>query len=423
MALLPDRLAAAIVVAVGLLALSFAFVAPPAPPPAVQAAVEARVLLAEAFVSEALLPGADEAAETAGPPLDPEMERSLRAGRRELKGRALAILDRLPAEARERGWIATVTAVIDGDPAALPAPLPADLPEWLAARAEAVRDGAEGEAAAASRLPARKRLARWSALGFLALFTVALGLLALILSPRIFDRDEMEGRALPGIRPVDAGALVGLWAIFMIVWDGLVAPLADGAAAMLTLHYVPVAGVGVALMAWAMRRVGATPEAVGVVPPEGPREAARWATLGYLGLALVVPGAFIAAWLTSQVIPASPDRVEPLLPLVIEALERGHGPILFAVVVVLAPIFEELLFRGFLQGALRPHMSATRAILLQAAAFALLHFSASKILILFALGVVLGLLRERWGVIGPCVAMHALWNGATLLAFTFLLGG
>ena len=85
----------------------------------------------------------------------------------------------------------------------------------------------------------------------------------------------------------------------------------------------------------------------------------------------------------------------------------------FAAVCLLPAVGEELLFRGLLQGWLRP-FGAPAAVLGQAVLFALLHGRLSACLAALLGGVALGLCAEWSGSLRPCMWVH-LYN---ILAFT-----
>ncbi|MBN1553695.1 MAG: CPBP family intramembrane metalloprotease [Phycisphaerae bacterium] len=84
---------------------------------------------------------------------------------------------------------------------------------------------------------------------------------------------------------------------------------------------------------------------------------------------------------------------------------------------VLAPLVEELLFRGLLQSMLRRYLSNPwHAILLTAGVFALFHFNTPQnIPALFVLAVVVGYNYERCGRLWPAILIHMLFNGITLI--------
>ena len=77
---------------------------------------------------------------------------------------------------------------------------------------------------------------------------------------------------------------------------------------------------------------------------------------------------------------------------------------------MIAPIFEELLFRGWLLAGLLPHLGATRSIALSALLFALVHGDAAHMPGLFVLGSVLGWVYLRSGSLLAAMAVHVMWN-------------
>ncbi len=89
----------------------------------------------------------------------------------------------------------------------------------------------------------------------------------------------------------------------------------------------------------------------------------------------------------------------------------------FVTLVVVAPIAEELLFRGYLLGKLRKYAPVWVAILVTSLLFAIVHFAWNVGLDVFALSIVLCLLRVVSGSIWPSILLHMLKNG---VAFYFL---
>nr|BAJ92236.1 predicted protein [Hordeum vulgare subsp. vulgare] len=89
---------------------------------------------------------------------------------------------------------------------------------------------------------------------------------------------------------------------------------------------------------------------------------------------------------------------------------------LYAVVVtVCAPIWEEIVFRGFLLPSLTRYMPLPWSILLSAAAFALAHFNVQRVLPLIFLGVVMGGVFARSRNLLASMVLHSLWNGFVFL--------
>ncbi|CAO2188290.1 unnamed protein product [Urochloa humidicola] len=89
---------------------------------------------------------------------------------------------------------------------------------------------------------------------------------------------------------------------------------------------------------------------------------------------------------------------------------------LYAVIVtVCAPIWEEIVFRGFLLPSLTRYMPLQWSILASAAAFALAHFNAQRVMPLIFLGVVMGGVFARSRNLLASMVLHSLWNGFVFL--------
>lgn len=89
----------------------------------------------------------------------------------------------------------------------------------------------------------------------------------------------------------------------------------------------------------------------------------------------------------------------------------------FVALVVLAPVFEEIIFRGYLYGRLRENGSVWYSIVMSSLLFAALHFQPNVVVSVFVLSLFLGFLREKFDSIWPGVMLHALKNG---LAYALL---
>lgn len=109
-------------------------------------------------------------------------------------------------------------------------------------------------------------------------------------------------------------------------------------------------------------------------------------------------------------------------PIVQYTAEGGLGLWLaFALAVVIAPVVEEIFFRGVLYGGLRNRMGVRGAAAFSGLLFASLHPTLpTGFLPILALGIVLALLREKTGSLYPGMVCHAL-NNAIMLALALLL--
>ena len=116
-----------------------------------------------------------------------------------------------------------------------------------------------------------------------------------------------------------------------------------------------------------------------------------------------------------------------------ETQEVGFDPYLFGLdrlfalvsLVLVAPIAEELLFRGYLYAKLRsiiknPVVSVVLSTLLVSALFAFLHGQWNVAVTVFCLSVVLCLLREVTGTIYAGIILHILKNGIAFLMIYYL---
>jgi membrane protease YdiL (CAAX protease family) len=87
-----------------------------------------------------------------------------------------------------------------------------------------------------------------------------------------------------------------------------------------------------------------------------------------------------------------------------------------AVVVLAAPLVEELLYRGLGFGLLVPFVGPWPAILVTGVAFGLAHGLVLGLPVLSIFGITLGWLRWQTGSVYPGMIVHGLFNGAALLA-------
>jgi len=101
--------------------------------------------------------------------------------------------------------------------------------------------------------------------------------------------------------------------------------------------------------------------------------------------------------------------------------ESVFGYILLIIAVaIIAPIGEELLFRGFLQQFLEQNWKdITRAILITSLFFSIIHMNPYWFIQIYVLGVMLGFLSWKTNSIFPPLILHALNNGTALL-FSFI---
>lgn len=85
-------------------------------------------------------------------------------------------------------------------------------------------------------------------------------------------------------------------------------------------------------------------------------------------------------------------------------------------IVIIAPIVEELIFRGIIMSGFTRNYNAVFAIFFSALLFALFHLNPWQFPAAFALGLILGWIRIRTGSVLACIAGHAIHNGLVFLS-------
>jgi uncharacterized protein len=111
----------------------------------------------------------------------------------------------------------------------------------------------------------------------------------------------------------------------------------------------------------------------------------------------------------------------PILPVVLDGGDGVAMAVFFGTAAIAAPVFEEIIFRGFLLPSLTRYLPVWGAIGTSALLFAVAHLNASEVLPLATLGAVLGFVYTRSRNLLAPMLLHSLWNSGTLLSL-FILG-
>lgn len=145
----------------------------------------------------------------------------------------------------------------------------------------------------------------------------------------------------------------------------------------------------------------------------------KWFLWGLGGYLVAVP-LVIGVSLVNQQLWQGSGGSNPLLQIVLEEGDTLSLSIFFFTAAIAAPIFEEILFRGFLLPSLSRYMSVWGAIALSSLIFATAHLSFSEILPLMVLGMVLGFVYSRSRNLLSSIMVHSLWNSATMIGLLIL---
>ncbi len=149
-----------------------------------------------------------------------------------------------------------------------------------------------------------------------------------------------------------------------------------------------------------------------------PLDAAGWALV--FGLASLAPVqlTLLALDRIFQLLRINPSE-QQIAELFTTADSQWVLALLALFAVVIAPLFEEVFFRGFLYPALKQRFGIGRGLVLVSAIFALSHAHLPSVVPLFVLALGLGLAYEITGSLLVPIGMHALFNG--IMIFKLIL--
>jgi membrane protease YdiL (CAAX protease family) len=105
-----------------------------------------------------------------------------------------------------------------------------------------------------------------------------------------------------------------------------------------------------------------------------------------------------------------------------ELTDRAHGAgvlLLFLVVAILAPIAEEIFFRGLVLRSIERRLGTRWAIVGSAALFGAAHFEPLQFPALFAFGLVAAFLATRTDRLGPAIWAHVAFNSVAVAGLLF----
>jgi len=225
-------------------------------------------------------------------------------------------------------------------------------------------------------------------------------------------------RFLPPERYRGPGVLVLLVLVFALVSIITVPFGADAAALLMGEGELTFLGAAVLLIAtqvalllvsWFLvfrpGALAALPSLPGRDPGGAIRAGLGWGLLAWLGATIASAG---VVWLLERIgVEAEPQAAE-------RAIQILDPWLVVLAVVILAPIAEEVFFRGVVFNAwLREH-GRRWAIIGSSALFALIHASVVAVVPIFLLGLALAWVYQRSGNLLAPIAMHATVNGISV---------
>lgn len=146
----------------------------------------------------------------------------------------------------------------------------------------------------------------------------------------------------------------------------------------------------------------------------------KWYLWGIGGYLVAIPSVFLVSILNQQLWQGRGGS-NPLLLLALESQDKFALAIFFITASIAAPIFEEIMFRGFLLPSLTRYLPVWGAIVVSGVIFAVAHLSLAEIIPLATLGIILGIVYTRSRSLLASITVHSLWNSGTLFSL-FVLG-
>ena len=135
---------------------------------------------------------------------------------------------------------------------------------------------------------------------------------------------------------------------------------------------------------------------------------------GIKGWLTIVPFVLLISLIMNTLI-SNQNGSNPLLEIVLNNNNYLSFFLLLVTTTLLAPLFEEIIFRAILLPTLSRNFGVISGIIVSAFIFALAHLSLGEMPPLFVLGIGLGITRVASGSLFSSVIMHSLWNGLTFL--------
>lgn len=387
--------------------------APPEPAGTTKALTALELQLALGQKVEALQPGITKKFVAAGKELTAPWDRAAWAvDAREAGDTSLAesLRHAAPGGAERAAFDAAWSAAYDGGP--LPAALPAPL------------KGTRAAALLENRLRARQGLAPLPLpeppLVRLVLAGTLLGLLflgGLVTAILLLATRHKPRPSQPSWRMGGRGALLVFlgWLVGFFILNTAVGAafhrLPSGRLWALPLGYALHAAFGTWLM---MRVEGLSFRGLlaRVAPPARAGRALAWAP-AFVGLAVVA--VFIVALAWAPFLKGHVNPQQEVQDLIAGAKGLPVQVALFLTIAVLAPCFEELMFRGFLLPWSGERWGAGWALALSSLLFGFIHLQPLALPILATLGFVLGLAVRRSGSLWTSILVHGCWNGSVFV--------
>lgn len=148
-----------------------------------------------------------------------------------------------------------------------------------------------------------------------------------------------------------------------------------------------------------------------------PSKVSVMATVGTLGLPIlfIIPALVLTVW-TIEAILVTAFPLAHWEQVMFERMMSG-GAISVISVCLLAPVLEEMLFRGIVLRSFLHQYSRTTAIVGSAVLFGLAHMNIYQFAVGVIFGCISGWLYERARSLWPCILLHLSYNSAVMVIY------
>lgn len=223
--------------------------------------------------------------------------------------------------------------------------------------------------------------------------------------------------AIGGVAAIAAGVSFGWHAVRGFLMDATTPQQGEGVTPLrfdLGLAIAVYIGFAIAILAFARWRGGADWRGlIGVRSPAWRlKDAVLWA---------IAAGALIYSVAATSILEHFYPKSESWFTIPADHVAYS---MLFFLAVILAPITEELMFRGWIYTSLRYTFGLWPALLASAAMFGFAHYEGTHLyaLAVFPMGIALAAIRERTGSVTSSIVFHAFNNFIAICAAALNIG-
>lgn len=137
---------------------------------------------------------------------------------------------------------------------------------------------------------------------------------------------------------------------------------------------------------------------------------------------LSVVAALVAGFVAHGLVLVVLENLKPVAEVIteyehkMEWMREGNVFLLLVVTLIVAPIVEEIVFRGVLITSLQKIITPIGALILTSVLFGVAHGNIVQGIYSFLLGLILGFIRIRSGSLLNCIFMHISFNASNIIA-------